>query len=399
MGRSSVIDDHTVVIDIGARSIKAGFAGKMSPNAVVPCLLAEYRNNHWVIYRDVQRDMLVGDAALEAGKKQKLGYHYPIDASGKIQEWQMLEVLLGEAFQKLGVGDPASYKVLLTKPNKMKHDDLKTLLDLFFYTFGFGAVTMHGQAALCLYMQETPSGIVVEMGDSMTHITPVYKGHAIPKADKALAVGGRVITNYLLKLLRLQGHPMNDREDCEAGREIKEKFCYVSTDRPMDEKLASETTTLLESFKLFDGTSISFSRERFEATEVLFQPSLLSIESKGLADMIFDAIQNVDIDCRPDLYQNIILSGGSSLFHGLPERLSHDLNARYTKEILQGDTSRSESLGWKPQVHAPKERKHLVFEGAAVFASLIADDSSFWVTAQEYAYGGFQTVVDKCNIH
>ncbi|KAG7346620.1 actin family protein [Nitzschia inconspicua] len=397
MGRSTSMDDHTLVIDIGAHSIKVGFAGKLVPVAVVPCVMAEYRNNHWKIYKDVERKMLIADEALETGKKQKLGYHYPIDAEGKIKDWKLLEALLGEALQRLQIGDPINCKLLITKPNKMKQSDLKMLLDIFYFKFGFGAVTMHGQAALALYMQNAVTGVVVEMGDAMTHITPVYKGHAIPKADKTLAVGGRDITNQLLKLLRLKGHPMNDREDSELGRQIKEQLCYISTDLIMDEQLASETTALMEFFKLVDGTTVSLSRERFEAAEVLFKPELLSIESKGISDIIFDVIQNVDIDCRPDLYCNIILSGGTSLLHGLPERINKELNERYTREVLQGDESRS--MGWKPQVHAPKSRKHLVFEGATVFASLISSDTSFWVTSQEYSQGGIQCVLEKCNIH
>lgn len=397
MGRTSTtMDDRTLVCDIGAYSIKAGFAGKLTPGAVVPCVMAEYRNNHWKIYQDVERDLLVADKALEAGKKQKLAYHYPMDASGKVVDWDMLEVLLGEAFRRLQIEDPSSYNVLITKPNKMKHDDLKKLLEIFFYRFGFRAVTMHGQAALALYMQNAETGVVVEMGDGMTHITPVYKGHAIPKADKSLAVGGRDITHHLLKKLRLKGYTMSDREDSEMGRQIKEQLCYVSTDLDMDERMASETTALMESVKLTDGTVISLSRERFEATEALFKPELLSIESKGLSDMIFEVIQNVDIDCRPDLYRNIILSGGTSLFHGLQQRLNDDLDKRYTRDILQGDESRS--LGWKPQVHAPKSRHLLVYQGATVFASLISGDASFWVTLQDYHQGGIQCVLDKCNI-
>ena len=72
--------------------------------------------------------------------------------------------------------------------------------------------------------------------------------------------------------------------------------------------------------------------------------------------MIFEVIQEADIDCRADLYRNIILSGGTSLLPGIQERLEQDLNRRYTNDILDGKQSRS--LGWKPQVQASDSRQH-----------------------------------------
>lgn len=386
-----------LVCDIGASSIKVGFAGRLVPDAIVPCVTAEYRNNHWKIYEGVQRKALLANDALEAGKRQKVGYKYPFNSFGEVCDWKQLEVLLREAFRCLGVEDASSLNVLITKPNKMKRDDLKTLLDLFHFTFGFRAVTMHEQAALVLYTQGVETGVVVEMGESMTHITPVYKGHAIPKADKLLSIGGRAIIQHLLKLLRLKGFPLNDQEDIEVGRQIKEQYCFVSTDLDLDDRLASETTALFDSLKLIDGTTISLSRERFEAPEAFFKPAMLSCESTGLADMIFEVIQNADIDCRADLYRNIILSGGSSLLHGMQERLNVELNHLYKREVLHGEESRS--VGWTPQILAPHSRQHLVFEGATLFADLIAEETSFWVTASEYSQGGIDCVLEKCNIH
>ncbi|KAL3905385.1 MAG: hypothetical protein SGILL_009698, partial [Bacillariaceae sp.] len=251
-------------------------------------------------------------------------------------------------------------------------------------------------AALVLYTQGIETGIVVEMGESMVYITPVYKGHAIPNIHKSLSIGGRAITHHLLKLLRIKGYQLNDQEDTETARQIKELLCYVSNDLDMDKKLATETTVHVESFKLPDGPSIMVGRERFEATEAFFSPSLLSVESNGLSDMIFDVIQDADIDCRADLYRNIIISGGSSLFCGMRERLEKDLTHRYNRDVLQFDQSRSQ--GWTPQVQAPETRQHLVYEGATLFADLISNEESFWVTSSEYNDGGIESVLGKCNI-
>jgi len=390
--------NKTLVCDIGSSSIKVGVAGKLTPDKVIPCLLGYPRNYSWKnnCNSDKEQEILVGDDALKRGKHQKIGYRYPMMETGRVHDWESLEILLRRALQDICARDFSHFKILITRPYNMKKIDLKSLVDLFLVTLGFSAVTMHEQAALVLYTQGVETGVVVELGESKVNIIPVYKGHAIPKLDQTLAIGGRSITSYLIKLLRRKGFQLNEEEDIEIGRQIKEHACYVAFDPTLDERLATETTALLKSFKLPDGTLISLGRERFGAVEALFEPTLWNCESSGLSDMIFEVIQEADIDCRADLYQNIILSGGTSLLKGIQERLEKDLNFRYTNDVLNGRSSRS--LGWKPHVHAPDSRHHLVFEGASLFADYICDDSRYWVSREEYLQQGIQSVVNKCTI-
>lgn len=42
---------------------------------------------------------------------------------------------------------------------------------------------------------------------------------------------------------------------------------------------------------LLDGRVIKLGRERFEAPEALFTPSLIDCEKSGMADMVFELIQ------------------------------------------------------------------------------------------------------------
>lgn len=46
-------------------------------------------------------------------------------------------------------------------------------------------------------------------------------------------------------------------------------------------------------------------------------------------------MQDMDIDNRKDLYQNIVLSGGSTMLPGLATRLQRDITALYLKHILK----------------------------------------------------------------
>jgi len=93
-------------------------------------------------------------------------------------------------------------------------------------------------------------------------------------------------------------------------------------------------------FQLPDGRVIRVGGERFEAPEALFQPHLINVEAAGLAELLFNTIQAADIDTRPDFYQHIVLSGGSTMYPGLPSRLEREIKQLYLERVLRGNTEK-----------------------------------------------------------
>lgn len=178
--------------------------------------------------------------------------------------------------------------------------------------------------------------MVVDSGDGVTHIVPVYEGFALPHLTKRLDVAGRDVTKYLIKLLQLRGYYFNRTADFETVRQIKEKLCYVGFDLRQEQKLALETTILVEPYELPDGRVIKVGAERFEAAEALFEPNRIDVDAKGMAEMLYDTIQAADIDTRTEFYQHIVLSGGSSMYPGLPSRLEKEIRALYLERTLKG---------------------------------------------------------------
>lgn len=77
--------------------------------------------------------------------------------------------------------------------------------------------------------------------------------------------------------------------------------------------------------------------ERFEAPEALFQPHLINVEGMGIAELVFNTIQTADIDMRPELYKHIVLSGGSTMYPGLPSRLEREIKQLYLERVLKND--------------------------------------------------------------
>ena len=90
-------------------------------------------------------------------------------------------------------------------------------------------------------------------------------------------------------------------------------------------------------FQLPDGRIIKLGGERFEAPEALFQPHLVNIEGQGIAELLFNTINSADLDLRSDLYKHIVLSGGSTMYPGLPSRLEREMRQLYLERVLKGD--------------------------------------------------------------
>ena len=104
-----------------------------------------------------------------------------------------------------------------------------------------------------------------------------------------------------------------------------------------------------------DGRIIKVGGERFEASEALFQPHLINIEGQGIAELVFNAIQAADMDIRAELYRHIVLSGGSTMYPGLPSRLEREIKQLYLERVLKGDTDRLSKF--KIRIEDPPRRK------------------------------------------
>merc|ERR1711935_102899 len=146
--------------------------------------------------------------------------------------------------------------------------------------------------------------------------------------------------------------------------------------------MAAESSALEKSFELPDGNIIVIGNERFRCPEVLFQPNLTGLELDGIADSTFQTIMKCDIDIRKDLYANLVLSGGTTMFPGIADRVQKEV------VFLAPPTM-------KVKVIAPPERKYSVWIGGSILASL-STFASMWITKTEYDEIGPEMVHKKC---
>jgi len=127
---------------------------------------------------------------------------------------------------------------------------------------------------------------------------------------------------------------------------------------------------------------ITIGNERFRAPESLFQPSFIGMESCGVHETTYNSIMKCDVDIRKDLYANIVLSGGSTMYPGIADRMQKEITT------LAPSTMKIKTI-------APPERKYSVWIGGSILASL-STFQQMWISKQEYDESGPAIVHRKC---
>lgn len=384
---SAVLGNQPLVIDNGSGMMKAGFAGGETPQVVFPSFVGTTKHTRMMpggLYEG--SDVFVGNKVQHHRGLFKIQYAME---HGIVTDWNSMHRIWQHVYSKdmLNVNSE-DHPVLLTEAPLNPVQNRQRAGEVFFEAFNVPSLFVSPQAVLSLYASGRTTGVVLDVGDGVTHVVPVYESFTLPHAITRMDVAGRDVTSHLQLLLRRAGYNFQTSAEREVVREVKEKLCYVAFNPTKEEQLEAEksagvkdllstknknvapATDDASAYYLPDGTVLNIGPEKFRAPEVLFRPELIGSEGGGVHECLVQSIMKSDMDLRRTLFSQIILSGGSTLFPGFGDRLLAEVRKKAPKDI-------------KIRISAPPTRLYSTWIGGSILASL-ATFKNMWITKGEY---------------
>jgi len=331
-------------------------------------------------------DFFIGDEAYENSSTYQVSM--PV-RHGQVENWDQMERFWEQSIFKYLRAEPEDHYFLLTEPPLNPPENRENTAEIFFESFNIQGLYIAVQAVLALaaswsssrVADRTLTGTVIDSGDGVTHVIPVADGYVIGSSIKHIPIAGRDLTYFTQQLLRERNESVNipPEDTLRVAEKIKEDHCYVCGD--MVKEFAKYDSEPAKWLKRFDGVhsvtgrkySVDVGYERFLVPEIFFNPEIYSSDFlTPLPEVVDNVIQTSPIDVRRGLYNNIVLSGGSTLASNFDRRLQRDLKQLVDNRIMASEVSSGghmRSTGVEVNVISHKRQRYAVWFGGSLLAS------------------------------
>jgi centractin len=231
-----------------------------------------------------------------------------------------------------------------------------------------------------LFATSNTTGVILESGEGVTQSCVVYEGYSIPFSFERYDYGGGDVTKYLYTILQSLGFYLDTSAEYQIVKDIKEQLCFACPS-DMIRNIKKESEFEKENYFLPDGNVIKLGEERISPPEILYNPELNGMEFPSFQNMIFNSINKVDMELRPKLYENILLSGGNTSIKGTSNKLYSEF-----KKLINPNM--------KINIHSPKTPNLLCWMGGNVISGLEIF-KKMWISKEEWEEKGVQILHDK----
>ncbi|MCQ2817202.1 MAG: actin family protein [archaeon] len=378
------MSEVSVIIDNGTNTIKAGFSDDDMPRAVIPTILGkpstvqeqqpeEQKDNKQDDNdedKNEQLDIFVGEEALNKGGT--LDLIYPIEM-GEIKDYDSIELIWKHIFYNELLAEPKKHSVIVTEAPFASYENRKKMAEILFNNLGVEKLYITNNSTLALFANGKTTGTVVDIGYGTTSFVPVYEGFALNHAVTHVEIGGKDLTDFFCKIIGEHKPNREYKEKSEKAiiNDLKEKICEVAEDYDSQIKKCMDSNSS-EAHQLPDGSVVYINQEKYKCPELLFQPQLDGQrQNNGLHEETYKSIKKCDEDIEKDLFQNVVLCGGSSLF-------------LKTRKKFEKELQSLAPTGKTVKVIAPPERRYSSWLGGAILSSMENFRSEMFVTKKEW---------------
>lgn len=150
---------------------------------------------------------------------------------------------------------------------------------------------------------------------------------------------------------------------------VQAKLCYVALN--YEEEINLHGNNQIK-YDLPDGQQVIIGNEMFKCPEMFFQPSLHDFKCPSVVEIICRSVERSETEYQKLFYENIVISGGTTMLRGLGDRLLAELSRR---PKLQANT--------KIGIEEMQQPQYLAWTGGSIVASL-RSGKGFWISKQEY---------------
>ncbi|KAK2195285.1 bifunctional Actin family/ATPase [Babesia duncani] len=277
-----------IVFDTGSFATKVGFAGADLPKSVIPTVVGYYTEQG-------KHHIAIGKEALD--ESQTYSCLYPIQ-HGIVRNWALAEKIWLHVYQNELKITPEEHPLLLSEPPLNPKLHRERCCQMFFETFNVPALYMAPTAILSLYGTARTTGLILDIGNNVTHSVPIHEGTILPYGICRLDIGGFDLTSNLIRFV--DDLKRNTIEDRCIARTIKEKLCYVSIEYNEEYKRMSENPQdYTEQYELPDGRIVNLCTEKIATAEMLFNPEIAGRTCPNIVSMTFHSIKT----CEPELHR------------------------------------------------------------------------------------------------
>ena len=317
-------EKRPICLDMGSGFIKCGFAGEALPRCQIktPPFVALVKRTPLF---NRNSDGLIFDIE---------------DALAKILRRIFFEELMVR---------PKEHRVVLCEAWDTPHTFREALARVMFTIFGVPSIYAESGCVLSLHAVGEKSGLVIDIGKEETRVLPVVHGVPLHFAASAVPLGALSVETHMKRIIQASWTRagLTEAHLSEHLPNIVATLCHVQTIDDAHDSIGDAV------YRCASKTVVISASARIMPCEILFQQMMVSDEEESdtvfehsIMDAISSSLTKLNFDCRHQVVDNIILSGGMACIPGIFDRVRKELASLATKKNAKSTALKQERTGY-----------------------------------------------------